>query len=534
MKRGLWGMVILLMLVSLVGAAPVAAGPQHAITEVDAKIQIVWPHGNAPVHLARLANITVYLFEPGGRRTVPCDYTPTVRLWRALNNNPATNVGLPTAEKRLVTRNGVTFPVWDFNGVDVSAATDGINKLYFYVTVDGVTTNFNVWSHGADARTYLPEPRRPIDAGGSPDEVDARIQVVWPHDRFGSQQPVQRATLANVTVALFNANDTLDRVSVGTNFNKRVLLFKAQNNLPMELVGTGVKRLAQQGNLRYPVWDFNDVDVSAARDPLNKYYFRVLVEDTRTFSTIWSHGVDARTYFPTQDQPTGGCGSSQRAVVNIMPTSGVAGSTVRVEAVGFPANAQVWAWAGPENSEWSRLTNGRTNANGVWSFDWRPQGATGQRWLVAVSTGSGSAGDGVTAQSVPFTISGQPSSATLKYYWPNTLPTGRTVDKGLSWAEANGYLLVLKQANGQPSVYIHGGSAARGVVVPAVAPQRVSVRGLIGRAYVTGGGVIVIWEEDGETYAIAGNLDFNSTLELADGLVSMSLTAWRQRLAAVP
>ena len=161
---------------TLISSAPASAAPAPALTAVDAKIEIVWPHANASVQSARQVNITAYLFGPDTRRSVPCDFGNTVRLWRALNNQPVENVA--TGSRRTVTQGGVTFPVWDLNDVDVSAARDGANKYYFYITVDGIAANFNVWSHGADARTYLPNPKPPVDSGGRPDEVEAHIQVV--------------------------------------------------------------------------------------------------------------------------------------------------------------------------------------------------------------------------------------------------------------------------------------------------------------------------------------------------------------------
>ncbi len=302
--RGAALLTLALLALLLISASPASAAPAVAPQSVDAKIEIVWPQGDLPVSQARRVNITAYLFEPDTQRTVACDFGNTVRLWRALNNNPAANVASGT--RRLVTRNGVTFPVWDFNDIDVSAARDPLNKYYFYVTVDGMPTNFNIWSHGADARTYLPNPPVPSSASGRPDQVDARIQVVWPHGSNGQPQTVSRATLANITVALFYPGS---QQSVGTDFTQTLFLYRGLNNNPVDQVAKGVKRIVRQGNVSYPVWDFNDVDVSAAQDPVNKYYFRALVDNTQTFSTIWSHGVDARTYFPTPDQPTGGCQS---------------------------------------------------------------------------------------------------------------------------------------------------------------------------------------------------------------------------------
>lgn len=291
----------LLAALAFLGGERVQAAPSRAITQVDAKIEIVWPHGARAVTATDLVNITTYLFEPDTLTSVPCDFNPTVRLWQALNNQPAANIAV--AERRFVTERGFTYPVWDFNNINVSAARNPANKMYFYATVDGVSTFFNIWSHAADARTYNPDPLNPAGAAGIPTEVDARIQIVWPHNGQGRPAPVNQATRASVQVALFWRGSGQ---SVGRAFNQPVNLFKSLNNNPNALVGAGIKRIVTENGVPYPVWEFNDVDVSAVRNPANKAYFRALVGNTRTFSTIWAHGADARTLFPQPDVVQGG------------------------------------------------------------------------------------------------------------------------------------------------------------------------------------------------------------------------------------
>jgi hypothetical protein len=107
----------------------------------------------------------VYLFEKGTLRSAPLDFNATVRLWAAVNNESEREVAI--GKKDVKTENGVTFPVWLFNDVDVSAAQDGSNKYYFRVTVDGVTSSSNVWSHGKDARTLYPKPVEPRAVSGN-------------------------------------------------------------------------------------------------------------------------------------------------------------------------------------------------------------------------------------------------------------------------------------------------------------------------------------------------------------------------------
>ncbi|MBX6771614.1 MAG: hypothetical protein IRY83_07800 [Chloroflexi bacterium] len=265
--------------------------------KTDTKIEIVWPQGNRPVSQATRANITAAMFAHGTTTSVSPSFSGTLRLWRSLNNG----VGEPVATgvKRLAQAGSFSYPVWDFNDVDVSAARDPKNKYYFWVTIDGQATNSNIWAHGADARTYFPQqdvPTAVLDA--LPTAVDAKIEIVWPHDN----QPVTQATLANIGVAVF-AHGTLQ--SVPTNANLIVRLYRAVNNGPLELVGSGDKVVQTRGGITFPTWQFNDVDVSPARDPRNRIYFWVQVAGIPTYSNVWTHGADARTYFPHQDVPTG-------------------------------------------------------------------------------------------------------------------------------------------------------------------------------------------------------------------------------------
>ena len=103
--------------------------------------------------------MVAYLFEHGGNRSVPAGFDGQVVLHRSLNNGPAEAVALGDKETRTV--NGLTFPVWTFNDVDVAAARDKNNKYYFRLEVGGATAYSNVWAHAADARTYVPQPDVP-------------------------------------------------------------------------------------------------------------------------------------------------------------------------------------------------------------------------------------------------------------------------------------------------------------------------------------------------------------------------------------
>ncbi len=284
-------------------AAPVTL--RLRLSQTDAKIAILWPHGDAPVAEARLANLTAHLTFPGSRVAAPCDFMPTVTLWRALNNEPAEPIA--TGTRRPTEVNGRLAPVWDFNDVDVSAAQEPANKLYFSARPAGVPHRANVWVHGADARTYLPQPitatgTQRVTAKAPPAELDARIQIVWPH----GGAPVAEASLANISADLFaHASLTaLVPAEAGpAGWAPAVWLVCAVNNDPGQRVAQGVPR--RDGALVH--WDFNDVNVSQAREANSKLHFWIEVDGARTYSNFWTHGADARTYLPNPDVLLGDC-----------------------------------------------------------------------------------------------------------------------------------------------------------------------------------------------------------------------------------
>ncbi|MHB0878738.1 MAG: hypothetical protein ACYC5O_22085 [Anaerolineae bacterium] len=260
----------------------------------DGLIEVVWPHSGKPGTDTDEVNIGAFLFSPAGsRREVPCAFNPPLQLWMADGSTPAELVA------EIDHRTWSIAPAtWHFNDVDVRIARDPLNRLYFFLRAPGdYQFRTNVWSHAADARTFFPN-QKPV-AGVEPQPpmaVDAVVQIVWPHDNL----PVAEATAVNVSASLFAPGTSS---SVPADWNPVVVLYRSLNNGIGEPVATGVKRLVTDDSLIYPAWDFNDVDVVAARDPLNKYYFRIEVEGIETHSTIWAHGADARTYFPTTDTP---------------------------------------------------------------------------------------------------------------------------------------------------------------------------------------------------------------------------------------
>jgi hypothetical protein len=265
--------------------------------DVDARIQIVFPQNNASVTQADKANVSVYLFRSGTRVPVACDFNATVRLWAGINNDPVRQVAVAT--KRMDQSGGKALAAFDFNDVDVSAAKNPRNKIYFLATVDGVASHGNIWSHGSDARTFFPSQDVPTGTGAIT-QADGRIEIVFPQGNL----PVAQAKKVNVSAALFQRGT----LQAGNDaFNPTVRLYRALNSDAGELVGLGTRRMVQSGGTSYPVWDFNDVDVAAANDAGNKYYFWVQADGVETLFNVWSHGADARTYFPQKDVPSEAC-----------------------------------------------------------------------------------------------------------------------------------------------------------------------------------------------------------------------------------
>ncbi|MCL5109331.1 MAG: hypothetical protein M1401_10775 [Chloroflexi bacterium] len=269
----------------------------YSALALQARIEIVYPHDDKPVSQATLANIGAYLFADQSDASICAALAPTVRLWGSLGNGVEEE--LAVGRQRGASAGGLSFPAWDFNDVDVAAARDSRNKYYFRVTVDGYESRSSVWSHGEDARTYLPQQELPVGvADDVPAVVDAKIEIVWPHDG----KPVAEATQVNIGAFLFGHGT---QAPVPPQWSPTVRLWRALNNGFAEEVALAQKVIKREGDLVYPAWEVNDVDVGAARNPLNKYYFWVTVDGVDSRSNVWSHGADARTYFPRQDVPTG-------------------------------------------------------------------------------------------------------------------------------------------------------------------------------------------------------------------------------------
>ena len=141
-----------------------------------------------------------------------------------------------------------------------------------------------------------PGPTSAPANSGARSGVDARIEVVWPHN-FA---PIQEATLANVGIRLFLPG-SLETPACG--WRPSVELWRAVNSEPAAPLDDAGQRTVD--GQPFPYWDANDVDVSPAKAEDAKIYFLVKVDGVDTATSVWAHAADARTYFPEQLVPSG-------------------------------------------------------------------------------------------------------------------------------------------------------------------------------------------------------------------------------------
>lgn len=279
------------------------AGQAEPPPAADARIELVWPHGGAAVTAAKQANIGLRLFDRNSLEPTPCGWSPRLTIWQAVDTNPAEPVG--EATRRTV--DGQPFPFWELNDVDVGRATDPAHKIYFMVKGSGLDLATSIWAHAADPRTYFPHQDVPSGlTTDSLDALDARIQIVWPHDAAGMERPLAEATEANVAVLLFKHGTRLS-VPVGWQPPGLILYGAWNHEVGRPLARTAVASIRTSGAITYPVWEFTNIPVARAADPANRLFLWVVVEGIETHFNIWVHGMEARTLFPVPDEPIRGC-----------------------------------------------------------------------------------------------------------------------------------------------------------------------------------------------------------------------------------
>ncbi len=279
------------------------ATPVARPESLDARIEIFWPHDGASVAEARLANLGLRLFSPGSLLQPPCGWSSRITIWQAVDAAPAEPLG--DAIQRSV--DGRPFAYWEYSDIDVSRARAGEHKLYYFLQVEGAKTATSVWAHAADSRTSFPQQDVPSGIAVGPiDAVDARIQIVWPHDAAGVEQTPAEASQANIAVLLFKHGTRLS-VPVGWQLSGLALYGAWNHEVGKPLSREPVVQVRTSGAITYPTWEFTNIPVGRATEPGNRLYLWVWADGVSTYPSIWAHGADVRTAFPIPDEPIQGC-----------------------------------------------------------------------------------------------------------------------------------------------------------------------------------------------------------------------------------
>lgn len=277
-----------------------------------ARISIVWPHDGAghptTVSQSRAVNVSVWPTDK-----VSCYGDPGVQLLIGQNNEPANRVSV-TGQTITRTVGRSKFPSVEFNDVPANLAVDPTAKfrLVSYGATSFSSQGFvgNVWVHAADPRTYYPNPVTPTGFSTStlPSVgMDARIQIVWPHDTLGNFASVERATRVNIGVEVFE-HGTLKAIPLDSSqkFSYTLSLLVATWNNPV-----GAATYSSLVPVQYTIsgqtftrWNFNDIPVV----PWVQYHFLAGVTPTGSpsmspYASIWTHAPDARTYLPNPQAP---------------------------------------------------------------------------------------------------------------------------------------------------------------------------------------------------------------------------------------
>ena len=136
--------------------------------DYDSYIQIVWPHDKqgqlTSVERAAFVNIAVDIFVHGTQLSVPPDFEPDgLSLQAHTDDGPVLLADPPWSlrpEKTTYTANGLTFPRWVFNNVPIEPGKRyHFLALVYHCKIQSPYST--VWTHAADARTYIPTPSAP-------------------------------------------------------------------------------------------------------------------------------------------------------------------------------------------------------------------------------------------------------------------------------------------------------------------------------------------------------------------------------------
>lgn len=259
---------------------------------VEARIGILWPHGGASPSQATFANLTAALIRQDG--AIPaCGWEPTVTLWAAIGDAPAKQVAV--GARRMMTEANTTYPVYDFNDVDVRATYEQQIPIHFSVRVDGVETAQNVWTHSATGQ-YLPMVRPELEGmiARFDGDVDTRIWVE------------RRATGVEVYAMILRAG-TLLGISQSAGGPIPQLRWALDNGVTEPELIVGRPETRQEDGFVYTVWRFPGLDPDGLLVNASQVRFWVEIPGVAVNSSILAWGEDIRTLYARLPVPVVGC-----------------------------------------------------------------------------------------------------------------------------------------------------------------------------------------------------------------------------------
>lgn len=260
--------------------------------QVEARIGILWPQGGLAPEDAALANITATLLREDGASPA-CGWEPNVTLWAAVGGDPARQVAV--GQRRIHREDGVAFPVYDFNDVDVRLTRDQKLPIHFSVRVNGVETAQNVWTHAASGR-FLPTVRPELDGlvNRYNGEMDARL---WVEETADGPQ---------VYALLLQANTLLGMAPSSANTPPQ-LRWALDNGVTEPELIVGRAETRQEEGFVYTVWRFPGLDPNGLLRDAAQTRFWVEMPGQVVNSSVLAWGQEIRTLGARLPVPVVGC-----------------------------------------------------------------------------------------------------------------------------------------------------------------------------------------------------------------------------------
>ncbi|MFN0071841.1 MAG: hypothetical protein ACKVVP_10180 [Chloroflexota bacterium] len=174
----------------LVGGEPVIVDePVEPIPQrVRARIESVIPVDGKPVYESDQANVAAVLSLPGTNDPTPCRWEPDVQLWARTVSGRSVKLG--SATRRTLNEQGLSYPVWDFNGINISTAMDpdGKRLVSLQIRIAEATTETDSWEFPS-----APPPEPEVEPSATMTATAAPTVTPTPRP---TPQPIPRILLA--------------------------------------------------------------------------------------------------------------------------------------------------------------------------------------------------------------------------------------------------------------------------------------------------------------------------------------------------